>query len=281
VNPLSRLGAAFLKEQPAAAAAVLEDFPAESVARFLLAASHVTAEKVMQYFSPGFAANCLLCCEPAAAGRIFAQLVPDFQIMVLRQLDRAKRESLLNILQPELATALRRLLPYPEGTAGALMEAALARVPEELAVRHAVKRIKRMRHGAKFYVYVTNQLGQLTGVLTLHELISALPSSNVAQVMHTRVASLSPAEPLPSVVNSPYWQDYHALPVADEHRVLLGVIRHKSIRRFQEQAVQTGVVSGSLAAFVAVGELFSVSAGHLLEAMITAGSPRARPHEHD
>ena len=48
MNPLSRLGAAFLKEQPAAAATVLEDFPAESVARFLLAASHVTAEKVMQ-----------------------------------------------------------------------------------------------------------------------------------------------------------------------------------------------------------------------------------------
>jgi len=281
VNPLSRLGAAFLKDQPAAAAGVLEDFPAESVARFLAAAGTVTAQRVMHYFTPGFAANCLLSAEPEAAGRMFAQLLPDFQVLVLRQLDHARRESLLLALPPELAAGLRRLLPYPEGTAGALMEATLASVRENVAVRHAVKRVKRMRRGMKFYVYATNQVGQLAGVLTLHELISAPPSTSIGEVMHTPVASLSPAEPVASVINNPYWQEFHALPVVDENRMLLGVIRQKNIRRYQEQAVQAGAVSGSLAALVAVGELFSISAAHMVETLVATGNSLARHDDHD
>jgi magnesium transporter len=281
MNPLARLGAAFLKDHPEAAAGVLEDFPAENVARFLVGTSPVTALQIIRHFTPAFAANCLLAGEPAAAGSIFAQLPPDFQVMILRQLERAKRESLLSTLAPDLSTSLRRLLPYPQGTAGAVMEAALASVPEELTVRHAVKRIKRMRRGLKFYVYVTNQQGQLTGVLTLHELINALPSSSIAQVMSRAVVRLSPQEPLPSVINSPYWQEFHALPVTDDDNVLLGVIRQKSLRRFQEQAVQVGAVSGSLGAFVAVGELFSISAGHLLAALIATGASATKRREHD
>ncbi len=272
MNPLARLGAAFLKDHPEAAAGVLEDFSAENVARFLAATSPATAEQIIRHFTPAFAANCLLVGEPAAAGSIFAQLPPDFQVMILRQLEGAKRDLLLSTLSPDLSTSLRRLLPYPEGTAGAVMEAALASVPEELAVRYAMKRIKRMRRGMRFYVYATNQQGQLTGVLTLHELINALPSSSIAQAMSRPVIRLSPLEPLASVINSPYWQEFHALPVTDDDNVLLGVIRQKNVWRFQEQAVQLGTVSGSLGAFVAVGELFSVSAGHLLAALIATGA---------
>ena len=280
MNPLARLGAAFLKDHPEAAAGVLEDFSAENVARFLAATSPATAEQIIRHFTPAFAANCLLVGEPAAAGSIFAQLPPDFQVMILRQLEGAKRDLLLSTLSPDLSTSLRRLLPYPEGTAGAVMEAALASVPEELAVRYAMKRIKRMRRGMRFYVYATNQQGQLTGVLTLHELINALPSSSIAQAMSRPVIRLSPLEPLASVINSPYWQEFHALPVTDDDNVLLGVIRQKNVWRFQEQAVQLGTVSGSLGAFVAVGELFSVSAGHLLAALIATGASLTKYRQH-
>ena len=43
MNPHSRLGATFLKDHPAAAAKVLEDFAPESVAKLLAAAKPATA----------------------------------------------------------------------------------------------------------------------------------------------------------------------------------------------------------------------------------------------
>jgi magnesium transporter len=279
MNPLSRLGAAFLRNHPEAAAHVLEDFPAESVARFLAASNTGTAQQVVAHFTPAFTAAYLLASEPAAAGALFGQLPADFQVSVLRQLERGRREALLETLPVEQALALRRLLPYPEGTAGAMMEAALASVPDELTVRQTLKRIKRMRRGMRFYIYVSNPQGQLRGVMTLHELLNAPPSSPVFQVAHKRVVSLQAGEPLRSVVNNPYWQDYHALPVVDENQVLLGVIRQKRIRRLQEQAHHSDTVSGSLNALVSVGELFSLSASHLLEALIATGSPRRRDHD--
>lgn len=281
MNAHARLGAAFLRDHPAAAARVLEDFPSESVALLLADANPVTAEHIIKHFTPGFAASCLVDLDTAAAGKLFARFLPDFQIMLLRQLERDKRESLLNTLQPDLAASIRRLLPYPDGTAGALMEAPLSSVPEELSVRNALKRIKRIRNGMKFYTYVINAKGQLTGVLTLHELINAPQSSSVSQVMHHHVTSLSSTQSMRTVFNSPYWQEFHALPVTDENNVLLGVIRQKSVRRFQEQSLQGGAVSGGLGTFMAVSEIFSITAAQLLGALIATGTSLTRRDHRD
>jgi magnesium transporter len=281
MKPHSRLGTAFLRGHPAAAAQVLEDFPAEIVAKFLAAADPDAAEHTIEYFTPAFSASFLSALEPAVAGRIFARLLPDFQVLLLRQLEQDKRESLLNELQSDLAARMRRLLPYPDGTSGAIMEAPLASVPQELSVRYALKRIRRIRRGMKFYVYVSNTRGQLVGVLTLHELLNAPPASTVGEVMHRHVVSLSPAEPLHAVFNSPYWQEFHALPVTDEDDVLLGVIRQKSVWRFQERSAQAGVVSDGVETFITVGELFAVTAGQLLTLLIATGSAVLRRGSHD
>ena len=276
MNPYSRLSAVVLKNQPATAARVLENFPPEDVARFLAAASPATAAGVVRHFTPGFAAACLVALQPATACRVLEPLPQDLQVMLLRQLGREEREPLLREMPADHAASLQRLLPYPDGTAGALMEAPLARVPEELPVRDALKRIKRNRRGMKFYLYATNAVGQLTGVLTLHELINAPPNGTISQVMHRHVVSLSPGVSIRAVLDSPYWQEYHALPVTDGDRVLLGVIRQKSLRRFEEQAVQTGVFSGGLGTVIAAGELFSGTALQLLSALIAAGTSLGR-----
>ena len=281
MNPYTRLSAAAMKSQPAAAARVLEDYSADNVARFLAAASPATAGQVIDHFTPGFAAHCLAALEPVVAGRIYSQLLPDRQIIVLRQLEHDRRESLLQTLHPEQVVSIRRLLPYPDGTAGAVMEAPLASVPEELSVRNAIKRVKRIQRGMKFYLYTTNARGQLAGVLTLHELINTLPSSSVSQVMHRHVVRLSPLQPIAAVLDSPYWQDYHALPVTDENDVLLGVIRLKTLHRLQELALRSGNLGNGLDTFLTVGELFSTTALDLLAAMLATGTALIPREPHD
>lgn len=272
MNPYSRLSAAVLKNQPATAARVLENFPAETVARFLASTSDATSAQVLRHFTPGFAAGCLAALDPPPAGRILDLLTADHQIMLLRLLGPEQRDALLNTMQPDQAASIKRLLPYPDGTAGALMEAPLASVPEDLPVRHALRRIKRVRRGMKFYLYAIDATGRLTGVVSLHELLNALPTSTISEVMQRHVASLSPELSIDAVLDSPYWQDYHALPVTDEHNILLGVIRQKSLRRFQEQSVQTDAIGSSLGTAIAIGELFSVTAAQLLSELIAAGT---------
>jgi magnesium transporter len=281
MNPHSRLGATFLKNHPAAAARVLEDFPPESAAQYLAVANPLTSRYVIEHLSPGFAAYCLSAMEPLVAGQIFSQLLPDLQIRLLRQLDRGVRESLLNILRPDLAASIRQQLPYSEGTAGALMETPLASVPEELSVREALRRIKRIRHGMKFYIYAANAAGQLAGVMTLHELINVPSATKIREVMHKHIITLSPTQSLLTVFNSPYWQEYHALPVTDENNMLLGVIRQKSMRRFQETSMHAGAVSNGVETFIAAGELFALTAGQLLATLLATGTSLVHRDSHD
>lgn len=276
MNPHTRLGTAFLKTHAAAAARILEDFPAEQVGKHLSVQNIAAAGQVLENFSPGFTAACLATLDTATACRLFTALNPDFQTLTLRQFEPVRREALLGQLEPDLALLLRRRLPYTRGTAGAIMEAPLASVPESLSVRNAIKRIKRLRRGMKFYVYAINSRGQLTGVLTLHDMLIAPSSRSITQVMQRHVISLSPAQSLHSVINSPYWKDYHALPVADGHDTLLGVIRQKGLRRFEEQADRDVVPGGGLGTLVSVTEQFALVAGQLLDAVIASGAALTR-----
>ncbi len=276
MNPHSRLGAFFLRNHPAAAARVLEDYPAESVAQYLAAANPTTTKYIVEYLTPGFAASCLGAIEPQTAGQIFTQLLPDLQITLLRQLDKNTREALLGTLQPARAASLRNLLPYPVDTAGSLMEASSASVQEDVTVREAIRRIKRLRRGMKFYIYAINQDGRLTGVMTLHELIRATQTSRISEVMHKHVISLSPEQSILTVLNSPYWQEYYALPVTDENNTFLGVIRQKSVRIHQEVSLHKGPVSNGLNSLIAIGEMFAVTAEQLLTAFISLGDSLAK-----
>lgn len=281
MNPHTRLAAAFLKNHTVAAARILEDFPADQVGKHLTFQNAATAGQVLGNFSPVFAAACLAALEPAAASRLLTALTPDFQTLTLRQFEPDRREALLGQLEPEHALLLRRRLPYTRDTAGAIMEATLASVPDSLSVRNAIKRIRRLRHGMKSYIYAINTHGQLTGVLTLHELLVAPSARSIAQVMQRHVISLSPALPLHSVVNSPYWKEYHALPVADGHDTLLGVIRQKGLRRLQEQADPDTALHGGLGTLVSITEQFAVTAGQLLDNVLATGASLNREERHD
>lgn len=281
MNPYSRLGTAFLRDHPEAAASVLETFPAEHVAHFLSKKSHETVARLMTHFTPAFAASCISGLETSARVDIFNRLETEFQLILLRHVDDHIRSLLMSGLPSEQRGFLSHRIPYAEGTAGSLMEIPLARVPEVINVRDAIKRVKRIRRGLKFYIYATNEAGQLTGVLTLHELFTSPPSSNISQVMHRRIVSVSPAQSVLSVINSAYWQEYIALPVTDEHNSLLGVIRHKTVQKYQDRDLRSDAIGSSLDLFIGVGESFSRSAENILSSMLSVIAPnRARgPHD--
>ena len=134
----------------------------------------------------------------------------------------------------------------------------------------AMKRVRRLRRGLKFYVYVVNSQEQLSGVVTLHELLNAPAARLISDIMVRKVVSLRAGETMPLVAQSPYWRNYNALPVTDQDGVLVGVIRQRNLRRFLDsRQVLNGPGSG-VGVVLSVGELFSVTAGQLLSTLMSA-----------
>lgn len=270
MNLHTRLGVAFADAHPAEAAGVLEKLPAEKAAPLLLSLQPEAMERLLEQLPADFAAECLLTLERPAACRLLVSLDLELQMRLLRRLDARQRDDLLGDFKPELAATLRRMLRYPDDTAGALMEAPLASVPDDISVREALKRVRRVRRGLKFYVYVVNSQEQLTGVVTLHELLNASAARRVSDIMVRKVVSLPAGETMSVVAESPYWRKYNALPVTDQDGVLVGVIRQRNLRRFLDsRQILNGPGSG-VGVILSVGELFSVTAGQLLSTLVSA-----------
>ena len=270
MNLHTRLGLAFADAHPTEAAGVLAKLPVEKAAPLLLSLQPRAMERLLEQLPADFAAECLLTLERSAACRLLVSLDLELQMRVLRRLDARQRDELLRDLKPELAATLRRVLRYPDDTAGALMEAPLASVPDDISVREALKRVRRLRRGLKFYVYVVNGQEQLTGVVTLHELLNAPGARPISDIMVRKVVSLRAGETMPLVAQSPYWRNYNALPVTDQDGVLVGVIRQRNLRRFLDsRQILTGPGSG-VGVVLSVGELFSVTAGQLLSTLMSA-----------
>lgn len=276
MSALHSLSQTFVHRQPAAAAALLEASPPDSVAAWLSTLKTKDLAALLGHFSPHFAAACLDSMPVTRSAKALGLSGQDEQVAVLRQMSAVGRDRLLQALPPETGARLQRLLPYQGGSAGALMEAAPTTVPESMPVKDALKRVSKNRKGIKFYVYITDKNNVLIGAATLHRLLNAESSMIVGELARRPAVTLRHDQSLHSVVNDYHWEEFQALPVVDEHGVLLGVIRLTSLRSHTTASEQLAALRDGVDTAMRIGRLFSMTAGHLLSAVLSTGAEAAR-----
>lgn len=121
---------------------------------------------------------------------------------------------------------LRRVCSHAEGTAGALMSSAYARVAVDLTAAQAIDALRREAADAQalYQAYVLDEQRCLLGTLSLRELILAAPDTPVAQLMVKPVVSVTVAASQESVARLISHHDLPALPVLDEQARLVGIV---------------------------------------------------------
>ncbi len=88
---------------------------------------------------------------------------PDDAADFLADLPEEKAEELLDIMEPEESDDLRKLLEYPENTAGGIMTTEFAYVDQNLTVREVLDALMKMTEDVEiiYYVYVISKKGDL------------------------------------------------------------------------------------------------------------------------
>lgn len=271
-----RLARAFIATQPDRAARVLEQLAPAAAADVLRAIPPAPAAVMIGRMTAPHASTLLGRLEPAAAAAVATHMPSQQLATTLRLLEPAAREALLDALPQELRAPLSRMLPYPEGTAGAAMDPAVFRLPDDVLVADARTRLRLAGRDLLYYVYVVDREQHLVGVLDIAELMVAPARARLRAMMHDDVEQLSAWMPVAMVQEHPAWQRLHALPVVDEDARLVGAIRYQTLRRLeQESGERTPDVSGLTAR--ALGELFQVGTTGLVAGVAaTASGVRAR-----
>ncbi len=164
---------------------------------------------------------------------LIGELPPDDRVDLLEEVHPDVTEQLMPLLPVEERRDIQRLSSYPEGTAGAVMTTAFARVKVGLTVREAMDEVIRQLSDLEtmYYVYVVDEDGHLAGVVSARQLFAAMrqPQTLVRDLVEREVVSVLVTDDQEAVARQVARFDFLAIPVVNAERRLEGIITHDDV----------------------------------------------------
>ena len=148
---------------------------------------------------------------------IVDKMSPDDRARLFEELPAALVRRLVGQLSPAEREATALLLGYEAGTAGRIMTPKYISLKEEMTVDQALMRIRRLADVTEtiYYLYVTDNTRQLTGIVSLRAIVTAQPEDKVSDLMKRDVVSVSTSEDQEDVARLIQRYDFLAVPVVD------------------------------------------------------------------
>jgi magnesium transporter len=183
----------------------------------------------LEKLSEFVASDCLALFDPAAWQRIASRLDPYRAALLISRLAVEQREALLESLEPGLSGEIRELMSYPADTAGSLMDTRVLSFRPRHTVKDALARLASWHRRDTRHVLVTNNDGQLLGMLPLTDVALSPPRQRLEQLLKDSAPCISAMAPREDVLNTLTAAGVGVLPVVDGQQKLLGLIRQDSI----------------------------------------------------
>lgn len=251
-----------------------------AAARRLETVESTSAVDLLSQLTPGQGAAVLCHMAPAKAAKVLASadrdqwvnLIPLFptrsSVAVLQQMTDVERARVLESLAAGVAGRISRLLRYPEGSVGAIMDSSIAPVPLDMKVDDVCQRASDHRLP---YVYLVDDEHRLGGVVHRQNLSAAAGEAPVSSLATTQVIRIPARTPVSAIRGHESWRDFEALPVVDGGEVYLGVLRHKDLRGGLETLQSSGSAQPPLATLLDLGEVYWAGMSSLID-VLAAGA---------
>jgi magnesium transporter len=166
-------------------------------------------------------------------------LTPKFMVAIIKEMASDDAADLLEALPDEFANEIRQLMgkedreevddlmQYHPETAGGLMSPDFMALDEELSVGDAIKKVQERSEEKEmsFYLYITHgDEGQLSGVLSLRELLMHPPYRQLSNIMNPKVIAVGTDTDQEEVAHIVSQYNILAVPVVDPSYSLIGIV---------------------------------------------------------
>ncbi len=185
-----------------------------------------TLAEALEEVEPEFQASLVEGMSDEKVADVLEVMAPDEAADLLAELPDERSEELLNLMEDEEAEGVRRLLVFPEESAGGIMNTEFAAIPPDLTAEQAIAVLRETAHEAEtvYYIYVVDGDNHLIGVISLRELVLARPDTPIEEFMHRRVVSVRADVSQDEVARAVAKYNLLALPVVDEEDRLQGIV---------------------------------------------------------
>lgn len=243
---------------PANSAEVLSHVTPAEVWQVLASAPLERQAEVFGYFEPARQMQLVENVDRAHLSKLIETMAPDDRVALLKEMDPDHVESLLPLMAQAERNDIRRLLSYPDGSAGSIMTTDYASLPEHITVAEALDQLRRQAPDREtiYYIYILDEDRKLDGFVTLRTLILARPNAKLDDIMERDVFAVRVDDDQEHVAQVMAKYDFLAIPVVDHQNRLVGIITHDDVMDvLQEEATEdvyrAGAVSPLEASYLA------------------------------
>src|SRR5262249_10264515 len=175
--------------------------------------------------------------DKAHLSAMLEEMSSDDRVALLKNMDDAQIELLLPLIAQAERGDIRKLLSYPEHSAGSIMTTEYASLREDVTVREALAQLRTQAPNREtiYYVYVIDDARHLHGFISLRKLFLARPEALVSELMDKDVISVRVDEDQEIVANKIARYDFIAMPVVDDQGRLVGIVTHDDVLDVMQQ----------------------------------------------
>lgn len=218
--------------------------------------------------------------EPEGAGDVFVEIEPPVKGMILKDLDNQaisdiiqeldsddaadlvgdlpaeRAREIIETVGHDVSQELKKLLPYPEDTAGGIMALEFIAVKADSTVQDAIETIRKKRKEVEnlYYLWVVDDFGRLTGLIALQDLVLETPGTRISTIMNPEVISVDVYTDQEEVAGLVKKYDLVSIPVVDADHRLVGRITYDDIIDVMEEEADEDITLMAGVIYQEIGE---------------------------
>ncbi len=184
-----------------------------------------TAAEVLSEMQPALRIKFLQHVETHRLVEILAAMADDDAADLLADLPNEFREQILGLMSQEDTGEVAELLSYAEDSAGRIMTTDFLALPESMSAQAAVHEVRKASETEMvFYLYVIDEYGHLSGVLSLRQLVTAADETRLLNMMTREVVKVHVTTDQEEAARLVSRYNLLAIPVIDDKEALVGII---------------------------------------------------------
>ncbi len=240
---------------PADVADILEQLDPQQRANVFQHLDDAQATEAISEMEDEYQSDFIESLDNKQAAGLLGNMDPDDAADIVRDLSYERAETLLRLMGVEDATEIRRLLGYKDGTAGGMMTTQFVAVHDTDTVGHAIEVLRGLDsdHPTVHYIYILDEYDKLVGVSSLRTLVLTDDSVPLGKVMYDDIISCTPDETEEDVSADIFKYELTAMPVVDEHGILLGIVTVDDAWDAIEDDVSGDKTTASVLKWVGIG----------------------------
>jgi len=240
-SALDRVNRRFLLEHPAQAADVIDGFGRMAAIELLGEHEADTLASVWGHLSPARIDEVVPALPEKLLKQALHALDPSVLAVSLPRISDDSRDRCLALLPRRAEAEVRRLMDYPPGSAGRVMD---SRIPSFRGEQTAAVTLEQLRQGKPKdlrQLFIVDSERRLTGTVDIHDLMIAEPTDLLKEIARAPSAAVSPFDDREEVAER--LRDFNAdvLPVIDIHGRLIGAIHHQALLKTLEEAASVDI----------------------------------------